>query len=279
MTLEEQCNKTQLCWAGCHNSRVGGKFDVLYGYLTRSTTTKTQTAASIYGSAKGTLSLLWYWISTVNTMVSLLNMHSYNHHTGHYEGLLSFLSIDFIDGTFIEGTFVFFFLSLNVIYRIKLYPPAYFTHTAAPVPCCAWITHLLLYKVSDVCFYSRNTHTHTAFNIFQLWQNVQGEAVCLPPRPITTVHEVPESQHQTKHLQHTLTALEGLVRTHTHTADIDIKVKLSDRKENETRRRPGAHLAYSLKEFYFAEDWGDTFVESWLKQDAEHSLREVGDLW
>lgn len=58
MTLEEYYNKTQLCLAGRHNLRVGGKFDVLYGYLTLSATTKTQTIASLYGSAKGTPSLL-----------------------------------------------------------------------------------------------------------------------------------------------------------------------------------------------------------------------------
>lgn len=57
-----------------------------------------------------------------------------------------------------------------------------------------------------------------------------------------------------------------------------MEVKLSDGKENEAREGPVAHLAYSLKDFYFAEDWGDTFMESRLKQDAEHSLGEVGDL-
>lgn len=75
----EQCNKTQLCWDRCHNS-VGGKFDVLYGYLTRFTTTKTPTTLSLYGSAKGTRSPLWYWIRTVNTMASPLNLSCYGPH-------------------------------------------------------------------------------------------------------------------------------------------------------------------------------------------------------
>lgn len=58
------------------------------------------------------------------------------------------------------------------------------------------------------------TQTHTALNVLQLWQNVQGEAVGLPSRPITSVHEVAKSQHQAKHLQYTLTILQSLVHTH-----------------------------------------------------------------
>lgn len=57
------------------------------------------------------------------------------------------------------------------------------------------------------------TQTHTALNVLQFWQNVQGEAVGLPSRPITSVHEVAKSQHEAKHLQYTLTILESLVHT------------------------------------------------------------------
>ena len=71
--------------------------------------------------------------------------------------------------------------------------------------------------MSDVCFYSSNTQTHTALNVLQFWQNVQGEAVGLPSRPITSVHVVAKSQHQAEHLQYTLGTLQRLVRTHTHT--------------------------------------------------------------
>lgn len=56
-------------------------------------------------------------------------------------------------------------------------------------------------------FDSRNTQTHTALNVLQLWQDVQGEAVGLPSRPVTSVHEVAKSQNQAKHLQYTLSAL------------------------------------------------------------------------
>lgn len=42
--------------------------------------------------------------------------------------------------------------------------------------------------------------THTALNILEFWQNVQGEAVSLPSRPIASVHEIAKSQHQAKHL-------------------------------------------------------------------------------
>ncbi len=111
--------------------------------------------------------------------------------------------------------------------------------------------------MSDVCFSSCNTQTHTALNVLQFWQNVQGEAVGLPSRPITSVHEVAKSQHQAKHLQYTLPPLESLDKhtyTHTNKRDEEMKVKLSDRKEKETKGRQVAHLAYSLKDFYFAED-------------------------
>lgn len=69
--------------------------------------------------------------------------------------------------------------------------------------------------------FSLVTQTHTALNILQFWQNVQGEAVGLPTRPITSVHEVAKSQHQAKHLQYTLTILESLAHTHTaHTHEM-----------------------------------------------------------
>lgn len=62
-----------------------------------------------------------------------------------------------------------------------------------------------------------NTQTHTALNVLQFWQNVQGEAIGLPSGTITSVHEVAKSKHQAEHLQYTLTTLERLVHTHTHT--------------------------------------------------------------
>lgn len=65
--------------------------------------------------------------------------------------------------------------------------------------------------------------------------------------------------------------------THTYKLEAHVRFKLTDRKENETRR-PVTHLAYSLKDFDFTEDRGDTFMESGLEQDAEHPFREIGDL-
>lgn len=83
-------------------------------------------------------------------------------------------------------------------------------------------------QVSDVCFYSS---THTAFNVLQFWQNVQGEAVSLPSRPISSVHKIAKSQHQAEHLQYGLTTLESLRWTHhTDTQDEDMKAKQSDMK-------------------------------------------------
>ena len=66
-------------------------------------------------------------------------------------------------------------------------------------------------------------------------------------------------------------------QTHTHT-QMRQRCEVKFRKINRKRDRQVAHLAHSLKDFYFAEDGGDTLVESWLKQDAEHPLGEVGDL-
>lgn len=38
--------------------------------------------------------------------------------------------------------------------------------------------------------------THAALHVLQLWQDVQSEAVSLPPRAIPSVHEVAKSQHE-----------------------------------------------------------------------------------
>lgn len=38
--------------------------------------------------------------------------------------------------------------------------------------------------------------THAALHVIQLWQDVQGEAVSLPPGTIPSVHEVSKSQNQ-----------------------------------------------------------------------------------
>lgn len=54
------------------------------------------------------------------------------------------------------------------------------------------------------------TDTHAALHVFQLWQDVQSEAVSLPPRTIPSVHEVAKSQHEAEDPQNTRTALESL---------------------------------------------------------------------
>lgn len=58
MTLEEQYNKTQPCWAGCHNSGLVESLMFFMDTLLGPPPQKTQTTVSIYGSAKGTLSPL-----------------------------------------------------------------------------------------------------------------------------------------------------------------------------------------------------------------------------
>lgn len=57
------------------------------------------------------------------------------------------------------------------------------------------------------CFAER---THAALDVLQFGQDVQGEAVGLPPRAVTAVHEVAESQDQPEHLQHGLAGLQSL---------------------------------------------------------------------
>lgn len=71
------------------------------------------------------------------------------------------------------------------------------------------------FRVRDVCFYLEGTQTYTAFHVLQFWQNVQGETISLPARPIASIHVVSKSQHQAEHLQYTLTGLQSLVHAHT----------------------------------------------------------------
>lgn len=60
---------------------------------------------------------------------------------------------------------------------------------------------------SSYCFAQR---THAALDILQFGQDVQSEAVGLPPGAVAAVHEVAESQHQPEHLQHRLARLQSL---------------------------------------------------------------------
>lgn len=52
--------------------------------------------------------------------------------------------------------------------------------------------------------------THAALDVLQFGQDLQGEAVGLPPRAVSAVHEVAESQDQAEHLQHGLAGLQSL---------------------------------------------------------------------
>lgn len=53
--------------------------------------------------------------------------------------------------------------------------------------------------------------THAALHVIQLWQDVQSEAVSLPPSTISSVHEVAKSQHEAQDPKDTGAVLEGLV--------------------------------------------------------------------
>lgn len=105
----------------------------------------------------------------------------------------------------------------------------------------------------DSCLLFR-CNTHTALYVLQFWQNVQGEPVSLPSRAISSIHEVAKCQHQAKHLQYTLAALESLVHTHTNTQTRgDMQVQLTDRTQHKIKRA-AAYFADSLKDFNFPVD-------------------------
>lgn len=80
--------------------------------------------------------------------------------------------------------------------------------------------------------------THTALDVLQFWQNVQGEAVCLPSGPITSVHEVTKSQHQAEHLRYTRTALQRLMHTRTHKQRWRHEGQTESRKRTLSEQRP-----------------------------------------